>query len=57
MTAQSRLHDLKQVALDEANSIVLMLVVGLDRTEKHLSTVTQSVMLDLQESMSRSASP
>ena len=42
------------LAMASAYSVVLMLVVGLDRTEKHLSTVTQSAMLDLQESIGRS---
>ena len=44
------------LAMASAYSVVLMLVVGLDRTEKHLSTVTQSAMLDLQEQISRSIS-
>jgi hypothetical protein len=37
------------LAMASAYSVVLMLVVGMDRTEKHLSTVTQLVMMDLQE--------
>lgn len=45
------------ISMASAYSVVLMLVIGMDRTEKHLSTVTQSVMLHLQESMIRSASP
>jgi hypothetical protein len=39
-----------------AFSVVLLLVVALDRPHKHLSTATQEAMLDLQESI-RSTQP
>jgi hypothetical protein len=37
-----------------AFSVVLTLVIGLDRPQQHLSTATQAAMIDLQEDIRRS---